>query len=124
MMARNQDRALLQVSGGRRAMAAHFIVIACLIAEPHTCSEIQVPEAAVEDVISCNHQARQLSEKWQADHKDQYLVIATKCVRAEDTQPANAPGRNGGKPGEQGAAPRSGEAKKPAVQGKGDTPQQ
>ena len=105
-------------------MAAHFIVIACLIAEPHTCSEIQVPEAAVEDVISCNHQARQLSEKWQADHKDQYLVIATKCVKAEDNPAANAPSSDSGKRGEPGAAPSSGEANKPAEQGKGDTPQQ
>jgi hypothetical protein len=105
-------------------MAAHFIVIACLIAEPHTCSEIQVPEAAVEDVISCNHQARQLSEKWQADHKDQYLVIATKCVKAEEGATGNVPGSDGGKTGESSAAPSGGEANKPAEQGNGDTPRQ
>ena len=105
-------------------MAAHLIVVACLIAEPHTCSEIPVSDVTLADVVSCTHESRGLSEKWQADHKDQYLVIATKCVKAEDSPAANAPSSDGGKTGESSAAPSSGEANKPAEQGKGDTPQQ
>ena len=107
-------------------MAAQFIIIACLIAEPHTCSEIPVPEATVEDVIGCNHKARELSEKWQDDHKDQYLVIATKCIKAasEGAPAGNAPGSDTGKVGESGAAPNDGDANKPGETGKSDTPPQ
>jgi hypothetical protein len=104
-------------------MAAHFVVIACLIAPPNTCSEIPVPEVVVEDVIACNRQARELSEKWQADHKDQYLVIATKCVKAEEGATGNAPS-DSGKTGESGATPNSGDANKPAEPGNSETPPQ
>jgi hypothetical protein len=105
-------------------MAAHLIIVACLVAEPHTCSEILVPDVTLEDVISCNHQARELSEKWQTDHKDQYLVIATKCVKAEENASGNAPSGDTGKSGESGAAPENGNANKPDESGKTDTPQQ
>jgi hypothetical protein len=105
-------------------MAAHLIIVACLVAEPHTCSEIPVPDMTLEDVISCNHQARELSEKWQTDHKDQYLVIATKCVKAEENAAGDAPGGDTGKTGESGVAPNSGDTNKPAGPGDSDTPQQ
>ena len=101
-------------------MAAHLIIVACLVAQPHTCSEIPVPDVTLEDVISCNHQARELSEKWQTDHKDQYLVIATKCVKAEE----NAAGGDSGKTGEPSVAPNRGDTNKPAEPGKSETPQQ
>ena len=92
-------------------MAAHLVIVACLVAEPHTCSEIPVPELVLEDVVSCNYKSREMSEKWQADHKDQYLVIATKCIKAEDD------------------AAKSGDADKPddadkTDDAKPDTPQQ
>lgn len=104
-------------------MAAHLIVVACLIAEPHTCSEIPVPDVTLADVVSCTHEAREISKKWQADHKDQYLVIATKCVKAEDSASGSAPSGEMGKPGEPSNAP-SGNANKLDESGKTDTPQQ
>ncbi|MBK5197145.1 MAG: hypothetical protein JJE37_02570 [Methyloceanibacter sp.] len=62
-------------------MAAHLVIIACLVAEPHTCSEIPLPDVSFEDVLVCNGQARAKSEEWQGQHKDEYLVIATKCLK-------------------------------------------
>jgi hypothetical protein len=105
-------------------MAAHLIIVACLVAEPHTCSEIPVPDITLDDVISCSHQARELSQKWQADHKDQYLVIATKCLKADEGATGKAPSGDAGKTGESGAAPNGGDATKPDEAGKSDTPQQ
>jgi hypothetical protein len=64
-------------------MAAHLVLIACLVAEPHTCQEIALPEVTFEDVVSCNGNARAKSEAWQGQHKDEYLVIATKCIKNE-----------------------------------------
>jgi hypothetical protein len=64
-------------------MAAHLVLIACLVAEPHTCQELALPEATFEDVVSCNGHARAKSEEWQGQHKDEYLVIATKCIKNE-----------------------------------------
>jgi hypothetical protein len=93
-------------------MAAHLIIIACLVAEPHTCSEIPVPEVTSEDVVSCNSTSREKSEKWQAEHKDQYLVIATKCVKAESDDAAT------------GDAAKGNDAGKPDDSGKADAPQQ
>jgi hypothetical protein len=80
-------------------MAAHLVIIACLVAEPHTCSEIPVPEMVYEDVVSCNGTAKEKSEAWQIDHKD-YLVIATKCAKES--------GGGGAAPPE--AAPPSGQS--------------
>jgi len=78
-------------------MAAQLVIIACLIVEPHTCSEIPVPELTSSDVVSCNATARANSEKWQNDHKDQYLVIATKCARApDDAAKPDGAGKAGG----------------------------
>jgi len=34
-------------------------------------------------VVSCNGNARAKSEEWQGQHKDEYLVIATKCIKNE-----------------------------------------
>jgi len=64
-------------------MAAHLVLIACLVAEPHTCQETALPEVTFEDVVSCNGNARAKSEEWQGQHKDEYLVIATKCIKNE-----------------------------------------
>lgn len=62
-------------------MAAHLVIIACLVVEPHTCSEIPVSETILEDVVSCAGKAREMSEQWQTEHKDKYLVIASKCAK-------------------------------------------
>ena len=64
-------------------MAAHLVLIACLVAEPHTCQEIALPEVTFEDVVNCNGNARAKSEEWQGQHKAEYLVIATKCIKNE-----------------------------------------
>jgi hypothetical protein len=93
-------------------MAAHLIIIACLVAEPHTCSEIPVPQVTSEDVVSCNSTSREKSEKWQAEHKDQYLVIATKCVKVASDDAAT------------GDAAKGNDAGKPDDSGKADAPQQ
>jgi len=34
-------------------------------------------------VVNCNGNARAKSEEWQGQHKDEYLVIATKCIKNE-----------------------------------------
>ncbi len=96
-------------------MAAHLLITACLIAEPHTCSEIEVPGVVLEDVVSCSQKSHGIVEKWQNDHKDQYLAIAAKCLKASDNPAAsNASGANaggakdsasGGSNGEAGAKP-------------------
>ncbi len=67
-------------------MAAHLVIIACLVAEPHTCSEVSLPEVTFEDVMSCNGVARAKSEEWQGQHKDEYLVIATKCLKDDKAE--------------------------------------
>jgi len=79
-------------------MAAHLLITACLIAEPHTCSEIEVPGVVLEDVVSCSHKSHDIVEKWQNDHKDQYLAIAAKCLKVSLDNPAasNASGANAG----------------------------
>jgi hypothetical protein len=65
-----------------------------------------------EDVVSCNSTSREKSEKWQAEHKDQYLVIATKCVKAASDDAAT------------GDAAKGNDAGKPDDSGKADAPQQ
>jgi hypothetical protein len=40
-----------------------------------------LPDVSFEDVLVCNGQARAKSEEWQGQHKDEYLVIATKCLK-------------------------------------------
>ena len=87
-------------------MAVHLVIIACLVAEPHTCSEIPVTEAVYEDVMSCNGTAKQKSEAWQKDHKD-YLVIATKCAKEAGGEGAAAPPAEATPPQ---AAPPSGQS--------------
>jgi len=64
-------------------MAAHLVLIACLAAEPHTCQEIPLLEVVSEDVVSCTATSRAKSEEWQKAHDD-YLVIATKCIKTEE----------------------------------------
>ncbi len=73
-------------------MAVHLVLIACLAAPPNTCQEIPLPEVTAEDVVSCTGKAKESSEAWQKEHKD-YLVIATKCAKDEEsgtTPPADS----------------------------------
>lgn len=65
-------------------MAVHLVLIACLAAPPNTCQEIPLPEVTAEDVVSCTGKAKESSEAWQKEHKD-YLVIATKCAKDEES---------------------------------------
>ncbi len=106
-------------------MAAHLLITACLIAEPHTCSEIEVPGVVLEDVVSCSQKSHDIVTKWQDEHKDQYLAIAAKCLKAELDNPAgsNASGANaggandsGGANGEAGAKPSDASKTEPTQQ--------
>ena len=49
---------------------AHLILVTCLIAAPHTCSEVSVPSSAPEDVVTCIRQAETDANKWQGDNLD------------------------------------------------------
>jgi hypothetical protein len=102
-------------------MAAHLLITACLIAEPHTCSEIEVPGVVLEDVVSCSQKSHAIVEKWQDDHKDQYLAIAAKCLKASSDNPpaANAPGADAGGANDSASGGANGEAAtKPGDQSK------
>ena len=34
-------------------MAAHLVIIACLVAPPNTCGEVPLPDVTNEDVTTC-----------------------------------------------------------------------
>jgi len=93
-------------------MAAHLLITACLIAEPHTCSEIEVPGVVLEDVVSCSHKSRDIVTKWQDEHKDQYLAIASKCLKAaaDTPAPASAAGTSAGGTNDSSSGGANGEA--------------
>ena len=68
---------------------AHLVLIACLMAAPHTCQEIPLPDVKFDDVVSCTHLAEGKADEWVTAHQD-YSVIGTKCVK-DDLKPAKPP---------------------------------
>jgi hypothetical protein len=107
-------------------MAAHLLITACLIAEPHTCSEIEVPGVVLEDVVSCSQKSHDIFVNWQNDHKDQYLAIAAKCLLVPSDNPAasSAPGANAGGANDNPSGGSNGEAAKPDDSSKTEPAQQ
>jgi hypothetical protein len=63
-------------------MAAHLIIVACLVASPGNCQEFPLPEVTSEDVPSCIGESRVKAVEWE-EKNDGYRVIATKCVKTE-----------------------------------------
>jgi hypothetical protein len=57
-----------------------LVLITCLIAAPHTCSETRIQSSAPEDVVSCIKQGETDANKWVDDHRD-YSVIGWRCVK-------------------------------------------
>ncbi len=58
----------------------HLVVIACLVAAPHTCQEMPFPDATSEDVTTCMHDGPANADKWQGANPD-YWVIGWKCAK-------------------------------------------
>jgi hypothetical protein len=48
----------------------HLVVIACLVAAPHTCQEMAVPDVSSEDVATCMHDGLTNADKWQGANPD------------------------------------------------------
>ena len=63
-------------------MAAHLVIIACLVAPPNTCKEVPLLDVTSEDVASCTGTAPVKAVEWQRENLDQF-VIGTKCVKTE-----------------------------------------
>ena len=63
-------------------MAAHLVIIACLVAPPSDCKEFLLPDVTAEDVSSCIGKAAEPVQKWQEENQDK-LVIGTKCVKTQ-----------------------------------------
>jgi len=59
---------------------AHLVLVTCLMAAPHTCSEVSVPSSAPDDVVTCIRQAETDTNKWQGDNPD-YSVIGWRCAK-------------------------------------------
>jgi hypothetical protein len=59
---------------------AHLVLITCLIAAPHTCSEVSVPSSEPADVVTCIRQGETDADKWLGDNTE-YSVIGWRCVK-------------------------------------------
>ena len=59
---------------------AVLIVMVCLLATPEKCSEMPVPGAATDDVVSCIKQGGDKAIEWQKSNS-QYFVIGWRCVK-------------------------------------------
>jgi hypothetical protein len=63
-------------------MAAHLVIIACLVAPPNTCGEVPLPDVTNEDVTTCIRDSGMNARKWQEKNMDKH-VIGTKCVKTD-----------------------------------------
>jgi hypothetical protein len=59
---------------------AQLVLITCLLAEPHTCSETVVTSSAPDDVVTCIRQGETDANKWLAGNT-QYTVIGWRCEK-------------------------------------------
>jgi hypothetical protein len=59
---------------------AHLVLITCLIAAPHTCSEVKLQSSAPDDVVTCIRQGETDANKWQGDNPE-YSVLGWRCVK-------------------------------------------
>lgn len=59
---------------------AQLVVFICLLATPEKCSELPVPGATSEGIISCLKKAGDQANEWQLSNS-QYFVIGWRCVK-------------------------------------------
>lgn len=59
---------------------AQLVVLVCLLASPETCTELPVPGATAEDVVSCLKVAGDKAKEWQTTNS-QYFVIGWRCEK-------------------------------------------
>ena len=63
-------------------MAAHLVIIACLVAPPNTCGEVPLQDVTNEDVTTCIRDSGKNAHEWQEKNTDRF-VIGTKCVKTD-----------------------------------------
>ncbi|MGC1710212.1 MAG: hypothetical protein WA717_01225 [Methyloceanibacter sp.] len=59
---------------------AQLVVLICLLATPEKCSEMAVPDAIADDVVSCLKSAGDKADAWQKVN-NQYFVIGWRCEK-------------------------------------------
>lgn len=63
-----------------------LILVVCLMAAPHTCSDMTVQSTAPDSVISCIKNGLADADTWQGTHPD-YSVIGWRCVSPQTGAP-------------------------------------
>ena len=59
---------------------AQLVVLICLLATPEKCSEMTVPDAVADDVVTCLKSAGDKADAWQKVN-NQYFVIGWRCEK-------------------------------------------